>query len=116
LADGEAVHAVVAAEHAALLVDEDAVALAIRHALLDERPVVVIGNEANLLAVGLLRDRQPALARVRAHRPLRPVADGKACGRAPPPRAARRADRRSSSSCRTRPVPRPDRRAASTGR
>src|SRR5438094_911412 len=67
--------ATVAAEHAAVLVDDRAAAIPGR-ALRDERRIVVVGDETDFLAVRLLGDRQAAPPRVLAHRVLRPIADG----------------------------------------
>ena len=67
LADREAMHAGVRAEHAAVVVDHRAGPRRLRRLALDERRVVAVGHEADLLAVGLLRHVQlQAAPRARA--------------------------------------------------
>ena len=70
-------HAGVRAEDAAVVVDHRAGARRLRRLALDERRVVAIRNEADLLAVGLLRHVQLQALRVRAHGVLVEVPDGK---------------------------------------
>ena len=66
-----------AAEHVTVLVDDGAATGRAGRLPIEERRVIVIGDETDLLAVRLVRHRQLALSRVIAHRMLRPVADRK---------------------------------------
>ena len=76
LADREAVDAVVAAERRGRARRRTPVARRVRALLRRRTRVVVVGDEADLLAVRLVGDRQAAAPRVLADRVLRPVADG----------------------------------------
>jgi len=73
----EAMDTVMTADNAPVQIDDRAAADDLGISVGDERSIVVIRNEANLLAIGLLGDRQAVLTRVRAHRLLRTIADGK---------------------------------------
>src|SRR5688500_9949413 len=58
-------------------ISEDAGPRGIGRVALDKRRVIAVGDEADLVAVGLVGDRQSALARDRAHVRLRQLADWK---------------------------------------
>jgi len=70
-------NSLVRSHHASVFIDDDAVARGVGSVLLHEARVIVVGNEADLLAVRLVGDGQPALARVGAHGVLRPIAHRK---------------------------------------
>ena len=75
LANRETMNAAVIPEDVAGFVDHDAVARGIGGVLRHECAVVVVGDEADFLAVRLVRHREPALSRVGADRVLRQIAD-----------------------------------------
>ncbi len=82
LADGEMMHARVLAQHAAVGVANFAVRFlrsdpALAEVSVDESRIVAVGNEANLLAVGLRGHRQSQLASQIAHLRLGVSAQGK---------------------------------------
>ena len=67
----------VRAEHAPLAVDDRARSKHLGRAATQESAVVVVGHEADLLALGLVGGDQAEAARVRPHLVLRQVADRK---------------------------------------
>src|SRR4029453_916675 len=79
LADREAMDARVAPQHAAGLVDDlPRPRRALRAEPLDGRARVAVGHEAQLLALGLVRRREPERPRTRAHLVLRELAEREA--------------------------------------
>src|SRR5581483_2634404 len=76
LADGEAMHAAVRAEFTTTLVDDRPAAFDRRILARDERRIVAVGDEADLLAVGLVGDDQSEPPRLLAHIRLHQRADG----------------------------------------
>ena len=69
-------HTAVGAQYAALAVDHRAFAQRVRGLAFDERRVVAVGHEANLLAVGLRGHPQFQPVRVRPHGVLVKVTHG----------------------------------------
>src|SRR5206468_1656431 len=80
LPDGVAGDAAVHPEHPALAVDDGAGAEHTGLTAAQEATVVVVRDEADFLALGLVRRHQPEAPRVSAHLVLRQVADGKPRG------------------------------------
>src|SRR3546814_3533535 len=70
LPDGIMDEALVRAEYAAVDMDDVAPIVGLGAQLLDQRRIIAIGDEADVLAVGLARDAEPQLARDLAHHAL----------------------------------------------
>ena len=75
LAHREPMDAVMMADNASIEIDDRTARNGLGISFGDERSIVVIGNEANLLAIGLFGNRQTALTRVLAHGLFRTIAD-----------------------------------------